>query len=279
MHNPELEDEDKPTHASVKYVNPSQVRGESCKLCVHYIPPDDGEHARCEGVRNPIAAHARCDKFQKASSAQNGRRRNPATADELYKQFHGRGPDKSYFVDVPGQDAYSNHPELAQLGFLIRFIVGEEVELGGEYGDEVKDADWVNQIEFVPSIAKWHQWLEDDEPTVAEAKAYLRQQRAPDVASEPNARQLYIVGGNQFLDDKRLIELGADPEKDICDLGNCYLIEYFTQKRFDKFEPTNYWHHFGEKTGVQPRLMYNRIYKGLFLAGGEYVVKPAGIDN
>jgi len=30
---------------------------------------------------------------------------------------------------------------------------------------------------------------------------------------------------------------------------------------------------------VQPRLMYNRIYKHLFLVGGSYTVKSVGIDN
>jgi hypothetical protein len=67
--------------------------------------------------------------------------------------------------------------------------------------------------------------------------------------------------------------------KDLVDLGDVYLVEYFTQKRFDKFEPIGYFHHFGEKTGVRPRLIYDRVHKLLSLAGGEYFVTPRGIEN
>src|SRR5262249_7274188 len=157
--------------------------------------------------------------------------RNPESkADELYTKFHGRGPDRTYTLLVPEVDPYGSHPELAQLGFLIRFIVGEGIKLEGEYGDVVKpdpnaDSYWAGEISFVPSVSRWHSWLEREDPPIEEAKRFLRQQRVPDIASEPNARQLYIVGGNQNIDAK-LKDLGADPEKDLIDMGNCYLIEY-----------------------------------------------------
>jgi hypothetical protein len=208
-----------------------------------------------------------------------GSRRNPLSlADALYKKFHGRGPDKIYEMQIAGIDPYGGHPELTSLGPLIRFIVGEGVELGGEYGDEVKQAEWVREISFVPSVDRWHEWLERTDPPVSEAKAKLRDWKAPDLAAVPNTKQLYILGGNQNL-ESLLPALGADPEKDLLDLGDVYLIEYFTQKRFDHFEPINYFHHFGEISGVTPRLIFDRVHKVLSLAGGEYVVKPAGITN
>jgi hypothetical protein len=206
------------------------------------------------------------------------KRANPTPADDLYRKFHGRGPDKILTSLIAGVDPYGGHPQLSSLGPCIRLIVGEGVKLGGAFGDEAQDAEWVKEIAFVPDVKKWHRWLETENPSVSRAKGYLETMRVPDLAAVPNTKMLYLVGGNQNVDaDLKL--LGADPEKDILDLGNVYLVEYFTQKRFDRFEPTNYWHHFGEKTGVQPRLMYLRGAHLLWLAGGEYVVTPRGIEN
>ncbi len=211
----------------------------------------------------------------------NPRRKNESSADELYRKFHGRGPDKITTMLVSGVDPYGEHRELSSLGPLIRLVVGEDVELS-EQG-EVTAADWVNEITFVPSMAEYRKITERLDPKdgqqLREFKAWVKRAGAPDVAAVPNTKQLYFVGGNQFLDDKRLVALGADPEKDLCDLGYAYLIEYFAQKRFDKFEPTTYFHAFGEKSGVQPRLVYMRVPKLLLLVGGEYVVRSVGIDN
>jgi hypothetical protein len=209
--------------------------------------------------------------------------RNPASpADRLYRKFHGRGPDAIQTMLVKQVDPYGGHPELTQLGPLIRFIVGEGVELGGEFGDVVKVAEWVNEICFVPSMRQYRSLTERLDPKdgqeIQKFKAWLRNSGTPDVAAVPNTRQLYVVGGNQNIDSK-LKELGADPEKDLIDLGFCYLIEYFSQKKFDRYEPTTYFHHFGEKTGIQPRLIYDRVHHLLQLVGGEYVVKSVGIDN
>jgi len=211
-----------------------------------------------------------------------GPRQNPAgSADELYRKFHGRGPDESYFVDVRDGDPYSTHPELAQLGFLLRFIVGEGVaKMGGEHGDEVVETEsddaWASEIAFVP-IREWRA-LEEKNLPVSEAKRWLRARGAPDVAAEPNAKQIYIVGGNQNIEGQ-LGKLGADASKEYLDLGFIYLVEYFTQKRFDRFEPVSYWHHFGEKTHVQPRLAYDRLRHRLLVQGGEYQIRPEGITN
>src|ERR1700677_2600009 len=87
----------------------------------------------------------------------------------------------------------------------------------------------------------------------------MKKAGAPDVAGvPPNGKQLFFVGGNQKLDDSMLRKLGCDPEKDFCDLGDCCLIEYFAQKKFDKYEPMTYYHEFGEDTGTRPRLFYRK---------------------
>ena len=210
-------------------------------------------------------------------------RKNPSEADTLYKKFHGRGPDKIYEMQVAGIDPYGGHPELTSLGPLIRFIVGEDVELGGQYGDEVQQAEWVREISFVPSVARWHEWLERTDPPVQEAKAKLREWGTPDLAQVPadprkqSRGQLYIVGGKYEAD---AAALGVDPDKDLWDLGNVYLVEYFTQKRFDRFELINYFHAFSEKSKQDwPRLIYNKPSHFLSLAGGDYSVTSRGIEN
>jgi hypothetical protein len=244
---------------------------------------DEGGRVIHETPKSKRKEFAREIAFRKGHRNPRGKRRNPdaSPADSLYRKFHGRGPDKIYEMQVAGIDPYGGHPELASLGPLIRFIVGEGVVLGGEYGDEVQEADWVREISFVPSVARWHEWLERADPPVSEAKAKLREWKVPDLAQVPaegkKRGQLYIVGGSYDAD---AAELGVDPEKDLWDLGNVYLVEYFTQKSFDHFEPINYFHHFSEKSKREwPRLIYNKPSRFLSLAGGDYSVTPRGIEN
>jgi hypothetical protein len=208
-------------------------------------------------------------------------KKNPSEADALYRKFHGRGPDEIITMLVAGVDPYGGHPGLASLGPLIRLVVGEDIELDDD--GEVTDAEWVKEIAFVP-LAEYRRRTEaldtKDSAAVRQFRGWLKQAGAPDVAGvPPNGDQLYFVGGNQALDDAMLKSLGCDPGKDICDLGDCFVIEYFAQKRFDRFEPITYFHALGEDTGVQPRLIYRRVQRMLELAGGEYVVKAAGIEN
>jgi hypothetical protein len=96
------------------------------------------------------------------------------------------------------------------------------------------------------------------------------------VACTPDGHQIYFHGGNMAVD---LEALGLPTDKDYIALGECTYIEYLTVKGFHDFEPTRYQHDFGEETGVRPVLMYDAINKVLYLAGGEYQVKPAGIVN
>jgi hypothetical protein len=266
--NPERIDQDKLTHAAVKYEHPSKHRSESCAKCIHFI---EGKPPRCEAVQSPILPVDWCKRFENASSA----------ADEFYRKFHGRGPDKITTTIVAGIDPYGGHPELTSLGPLIRLVVGEDIELSDE--GEVEDSDWDNELDFVP-MAEYRRITErldpHDKDEIREFKRWVQEVGAPDVAGvPPNGSQLYFVGGKKVLSDKDLIKLGCDPSKDICDLGDVYLIEYFAQKRFDRFEPTTYFHQFGEKTDVRPRLTYLRASDKFLLAGGEYVVKSVGIDN
>lgn len=189
--------------------------------------------------------------------AMKALKKNPGSADTLYKMFHGRGPDRQKMLDVELLDPFAKHPALAQLGKLRSLTVGEFIE-------KCEGADGIIPVSKDPQA--WAIQIDFDEKT------------APDLAAEPDGRQLFIVGGNQDID--RFIDaLRADPSKDPIDCGFVYRIEYFTRKGFDRFQPINYWHHFGEESNVQPRLIYDRTHHRLALAGGEYVVKREGIVN
>lgn len=267
--NPEKPEAKKLSQAAVRYEKVSQHKGQSCQNCLHFIaanPP------RCESVKPPISPKGWCKRYEQIGT----------DADNLYRKFHGRGPDKIVNLLVRGIDPYGDHAALTSLGPLIRLVVGEDVELN-DLGEVVDEGEWVNEITFVP-INEYRRATEEMDPKdpedARELKAWLKKVGAPDVAGvPPNGKQLYFVGGKQELDSAALRKLGCDPEKDVCDLGECYLIEYFAQKRFDKFEPMTYYHRFGEVNDERPRATYLRAAKILVLSGGAYLVRPSGIDN
>jgi hypothetical protein len=101
----------------------------------------------------------------------------------------------------------------------------------------------------------------------------LRNFGACQVACTPDGKNLYFVGGNMSID---LDALGIEAGKDYIELGPCVYIKYHTRKGFHDFAPVNYYHEFGE---VMPVLLYDSINSALFLAGGDYTVRPEGIVN
>ena len=168
----------------------------------------------------------------------NPSRQNYADATDLYTQFHGRGPRRVTDTKLPIGD-YDGHEELGQLGKMVSIIIGGR--------------GWRKKIEWGA-------------------------REAPDLASEPDGKQLYIVGGSQNL-DSGLAALPVKTDRHMIDLGFAYQVEYFSQKRFDGFQPVTYYHAFGEDTGERPRVVYDRRKKRIHLVGGAYKVKPEGIVN
>lgn len=96
------------------------------------------------------------------------------------------------------------------------------------------------------------------------------------VVCTPDGSNIYFVDGDQALN---LENFDISSDKDDIDLGPCIYIMYHTTKGFHDFEPTDYYHHFGEEDGIYPRLNYNRLNKRLYLVGGNYRVRPEGIVN
>ena len=83
---------------------------------------------------------------------------------------------------------------------------------GGQYGDEVQEAEWVREISFVPSVARWHEWLERTDPPVQEAKAKLREWKVPDLAAVPNSKTA-LHCGRQVRGGSVLAALGVGSRK------------------------------------------------------------------
>jgi len=102
---------------------------------------------------------------------------------------------------------------------------------------------------------------------------------APTLASSPDGRQLYIVGGDQSLDLGALKISGKKWERDSMVLGVLDEFTYRTEKGFDNFKLSDYYHQAGEESGVQPMLVYDTINRRMSIVGGQYRVTPAGVVN
>jgi hypothetical protein len=98
------------------------------------------------------------------------------------------------------------------------------------------------------------------------------------LASSPDGKQLYCIGGNQNLAGV----LDADSlQKDFIDLGEAREVQYVARKVHSDppFEPVSWFHKFGEKGGALPRLMYDKLRKRIYFVGGEYFINTkAGIS-
>lgn len=92
----------------------------------------------------------------------------------------------------------------------------------------------------------------------------------------PDGSNIYFIGGDQRIDFEAL-NIASD--KDIVELGPATYIMYHTVKGFHDFQPTDYFHSFGEEDGILPVLAYDRLNHTLFLIGGNYRVRPEGIVN
>jgi hypothetical protein len=94
--------------------------------------------------------------------------------------------------------------------------------------------------------------------------------------STPDGSNIYFIGGDQRIDFEAL-NIASD--KDFVELGPATYIMYHTVKGFHDFDPTDYYHSFGEDDGILPVLVYDRLNHTLFLIGGNYRVRPEGIVN
>lgn len=102
---------------------------------------------------------------------------------------------------------------------------------------------------------------------------------SPKLASSEDGTTLYIEGGDQSLDLKSIKMDGDKWIKDSMVIGVIREMTYRTEKSFDKFESTDYFHKLGEETGVQPLLIYRPRDEKMEIMGGQYLVKSEGVVN
>jgi len=182
-----------------------------------------------------------------------GRRRtrsNPNGAEataKMFEGFHGKPHREVLKIKVP---PVKLEPHMAKLGDCSRLMLGDKVKVSASGNATGADAE----IAFEPA-------------------------RQPILATDGTGQSLFLIAGDQALDDADLKAMGSNPAKAYADLGPLGGIEYHTRKGFDNFEPLYYVHAFGEDSGVQPNLLYDKLNKRFIISGGEYKVKPDGIVN
>lgn len=209
------------------------------------------KHAR--GDKTPRVTHnkkkatARRGARLKASPRRSGR--NPQLAGEtkqavrLFKSFSGR--DAKEILEK--QQSAAMRMDYAALGDLVALGIGE---------CPLKGARLVTGWEKCPHIGF--------------------QRDGVKLASSPEGRQLYLIGGSQDISSQLDSWDAIDTSKDFIDLGDCTFVVYDARKVHDGFRPTQWVHQFGEDTGALPRLMFDTLKKTLFLIGGEYFIDTKG---
>jgi hypothetical protein len=95
----------------------------------------------------------------------------------------------------------------------------------------------------------------------------------PMLASSPDGRQLYILGGDQNV-DSCLGQLETDADRDFVDLGKLSRVVYFARKQQANFDPVEWMHDFEDPL---PRIHYDRLNRQLAIVGGAYYIEAPGI--
>lgn len=181
----------------------------------------------------------------------NSKKHNPEQLNEavnLYESFHGKSPKE--IVEIHASAAIRKN--YTALGDLIAIGLDD----GG----------------FSPAklVARW------------EDCAHLKFDGMK-LASAPNGRQLYCMGGKINL-QSLLKNFDVDPQKDFIDLGEAAFVVYEARKASTKYEPVEWVHSFGEKGGARPSLMYDRLRQNIYFVGGDYFIDASngpspGIEN
>lgn len=182
-----------------------------------------------------------------AVQAIGATKRNPEdSAAEVYEMFHGTPSEEIVEYRVMEHE----HTNFAGLGQLVnlRFITpfGKEVIMNAPDPDSAKPTEIVQ------------------------------------LCCSEDRTQLYFVGGDQAISEEGLKKMGFTDENDFKDLmllGVLCEVTYRTEKGFDKFKLTDYYHELGEESGVEPVLLYDFRSGLMRVAGGQYRIEDVGICN
>jgi hypothetical protein len=108
----------------------------------------------------------------------------------------------------------------------------------------------------------------------------IRAKDRPTVVVDETARQIYFVGGDQDISSALAVFGPVERGAGVFEIGEARRIDYQQRKEHvAKPEDDKWKHHFGEESGVMPKVLYNVHTKRLLLEGGEYVIRAEGIIN
>jgi hypothetical protein len=216
----------------VIFTNPRKTKQRARKN-----PPSAETRQRVKATRDRAA------RIRSARLSRNPKRKkNPeetTQAVRLFQKFHGKGPKGI----AEAQRSAVIREDYTAVGKLVALCMDD-------FG--WPDKKITNEWDKLPAIT-----FDKDGVTLA---------------SSPNGRQLYFIGGRQNLDGCLADFDGVDPSKDLIDLGEVFVIVYEARKSHNNFEPTDWVHQLGGKNKERPRLMYDKLKKEMFLAGGEYFI-------
>jgi len=118
--------------------------------------------------------------------------------------------------------------------------------------------------------------LRFEAPNGNEVKIKFKEDDEVKVASSPDGKQIYFLGGNQDITDS-LSLFGGDTGKDFIDLGYAIFLSYDASKWQTGFTPVIWEHTLGEESGIRPRGFFDNLRKRIYFTGGNYRVERPGI--
>lgn len=222
-------------------------KGDEKFVCKHCGQEFTAKQVEAGEYRKHIAGHRAKWSNPKRRRTDRTIRKNPSETEEavrLFESFHGK--DAKEIVEKHVSAAV--RLDYAALGDLIALGIGEPKHHGNALVNH-----WQNEN---------HLGFEGD---------------GVKLASAPGGKQLYLIGGNQNL-SKCLEKFDVDADKDFVDLGEIGFVVYLARKVHGNFEPIEYVHEFGEKSGALPTAFYDKLRKQIFFTGGEYFIKSEGVS-
>ncbi len=105
-----------------------------------------------------------------------------------------------------------------------------------------------------------------------------------ELISDPDGKQLYIVGAGQDLSEADL-RVFTDSKSELVDLGECRAISYAMKKYGHEVpasargEDVRWDHEFGEEGGTRPTIFYSRKYRRLILGQATYRIEGSWIRD
>ncbi len=186
-----------------------------------------------------------------------------------------------------------SNPENSAAHFYKKFH-GRDSEEELVIETEIHEHEWLGVLGILCAVVV-------DTPTGGRATIHFDPKDAPWLCSSEDGCQLYIEGGCQEINLKKLEMDGKDWYKERMVLGQFSLPEpgrkwnlsYVTEKEFDAFETIEYQHDLGEANEGEPKSMrreapileYDAVNNLLYIVGGQYKIDlpmletSPGIEN